>query len=362
MTAVVIAGAAVLLGGGRYFAEGSRAVRARVQGAARSAVRPERCREHCSRACAAASDCCCRSRRRRSSRRSSARSRSAAGRSARGVDAEFSRLNPIAGFGRIASVNGLVELLKALAKFAVVAGVAGLLLWRFGGDFLALGTLTLEAAIAPRGLARRRLPRGARRELAARRRGRRAVSVLAPPPAAAHDEAGGEGRAQGDRGPSRGPVANSQLAARACHRRMMADVPKADVVAMNPTHYAVALRYDAGNDEGAARRREGRRSHRVPDPPRGRSAQRADLRAPAVRARAVPHERDRQGNLAAVVRRRRASADLHLSAHGPRRRRPKGAARRARRKGKPKMPVLVDRRRAHASRSAVAGRCDGVKA
>ena len=27
---------------------------------------------------------------------------------------------------------------------------------------------------------------------------------------------------------------------------MMADVPKADVVAMNPTHYAVALRYDAG--------------------------------------------------------------------------------------------------------------------
>jgi flagellar biosynthetic protein FlhB len=29
-------------------------------------------------------------------------------------------------------------------------------------------------------------------------------------------------------------------------RRMMADVPKADVVAMNPSHYAVALRYDAG--------------------------------------------------------------------------------------------------------------------
>src|SRR5262249_25557660 len=29
-------------------------------------------------------------------------------------------------------------------------------------------------------------------------------------------------------------------------RRMMAEVPKADLVAMNPTHYAVALRYDAG--------------------------------------------------------------------------------------------------------------------
>jgi flagellar biosynthetic protein FlhB len=30
-------------------------------------------------------------------------------------------------------------------------------------------------------------------------------------------------------------------------RRMMGDVPKADLVAMNPTHYAVALRYDARN-------------------------------------------------------------------------------------------------------------------
>src|SRR5690606_12078484 len=28
-------------------------------------------------------------------------------------------------------------------------------------------------------------------------------------------------------------------------RRMMADVPQADLVAVNPTHYAVALRYDA---------------------------------------------------------------------------------------------------------------------
>ncbi len=28
-------------------------------------------------------------------------------------------------------------------------------------------------------------------------------------------------------------------------RRMMADVPKADVVVTNPTHYAVALKYDA---------------------------------------------------------------------------------------------------------------------
>jgi flagellar biosynthetic protein FlhB len=57
-------------------------------------------------------------------------------------------------------------------------------------------------------------------------------------------------------------------------RRMMAQVPKADVVVTNPTHYAVALRYDPatmtapivlakGADLLAARIRELAREHRV---------------------------------------------------------------------------------------------------
>jgi flagellar biosynthetic protein FlhB len=32
-------------------------------------------------------------------------------------------------------------------------------------------------------------------------------------------------------------------------KRMMAEVPKADVVITNPTHYAVAIRYDKTKDE-----------------------------------------------------------------------------------------------------------------
>ena len=58
-------------------------------------------------------------------------------------------------------------------------------------------------------------------------------------------------------------------------RRMMAEVPKADVVVTNPTHYAVALRYEEGRmgaprvvakgaDEVAARIRELAAEHRVP--------------------------------------------------------------------------------------------------
>src|SRR5690606_14898544 len=56
---------------------------------------------------------------------------------------------------------------------------------------------------------------------------------------------------------------------------MMQDVPKADVIVVNPTHYAVALRYDEKNmraptvvakgvDLMAARIREVANEHRVP--------------------------------------------------------------------------------------------------
>jgi flagellar biosynthetic protein FlhB len=65
-----------------------------------------------------------------------------------------------------------------------------------------------------------------------------------------------------------------QMRAERARRRMMANVPKADVIITNPTHYAVALQYDPakmavpkvvakGIDEVAARIREVAREHRV---------------------------------------------------------------------------------------------------
>ena len=58
------------------------------------------------------------------------------------------------------------------------------------------------------------------------------------------------------------------------HRRMMADIPKADVIITNPTHYAVALQYDAetltapivlakGEDYLALKIKEMAREHRI---------------------------------------------------------------------------------------------------
>jgi flagellar biosynthetic protein FlhB len=157
----------------------------------------------------------------------------------------FSRLNPLTGFGRVASVNGLVELLKALAKFAIVAAVAGLLLWRFGGDFLALGTLTLEAAIGRAawligvclmGLAASLLLVAAADVPFQFWHHRRQLRMT-------KQEAKDELKETEGRPEVRSRIRTLQRAL--ATRRMMADVPKADLVAVNPSHYAVALRYDA---------------------------------------------------------------------------------------------------------------------
>jgi flagellar biosynthetic protein FlhB len=162
-----------------------------------------------------------------------------------GLTPNFARLSPVAGLRRIASWSGLVELVKALAKFAVVAGVAAWLLWRFGGDFLELGTLTLEAAI------------GRAAWLAGVCLAGLAASLLLVAAAdvpfqfwhhhrqlrMTKQEAKDEQKETEGRPEVRSRIRSLQRAL--ATRRMMADVPTADVVAMNPTHYAVALRYDA---------------------------------------------------------------------------------------------------------------------
>jgi flagellar biosynthetic protein FlhB len=76
-----------------------------------------------------------------------------------------------------------------------------------------------------------------------------------------------------------------QIRSERSRRRMMANVPKATVVITNPTHYAVALRYESGVsaapicvakgvDEVAFKIRETAEAHAVPiveDPPLARA-------------------------------------------------------------------------------------------
>lgn len=159
---------------------------------------------------------------------------------------DFSRLNPVIGLKRIFGLQGLVELGKALAKFLVVGSIAALVVWWLLTDIIALGDMPAMAAIA-RGawlLALATLLMSSALALVA------AVDVpwqvwshrrnLRMTRQEVRDELKEtEGRPEVR---SRIRAAQREMA----RRRMMQEVPRADVVVTNPTHYAVALRYQAG--------------------------------------------------------------------------------------------------------------------
>src|SRR6185312_13071145 len=60
---------------------------------------------------------------------------------------DFSRLSPAAGFGRVFSMRGVVELAKAFAKFGLVALVAVVFLWLKTNELLGLGSEPTAASI-----------------------------------------------------------------------------------------------------------------------------------------------------------------------------------------------------------------------
>lgn len=188
---------------------------------------------------------------------------------------DFSRLSPGAGFARMFSLNGAVELAKAFAKFLALALVAALVLWQQSGAILGLsaqpapvaimhaasmaafallmlaGTLALIAAVD--------VPWQLWRYREGLRMTRAQVREELKETEGAPEIKGRIRKIQNER----------------ARRRMMREVPKADVVVVNPTHFAVALRYDEqrmrapvvvakGQDLIAARIRALAEEHRVP--------------------------------------------------------------------------------------------------
>ncbi|HEX4024323.1 MAG TPA: flagellar biosynthesis protein FlhB [Steroidobacteraceae bacterium] len=157
---------------------------------------------------------------------------------------DFSRLDPISGLKRMFSTRGLIELGKALARFVVVAAVTVVLLMKQFHRYAGLGIeptrvgvihallLTGEALIALGGalavIALVDVPLAIWQYYKGLRMTRQEVRDE-------HKETEGSPETR-----SRVRRVQQQLA----RRRMMQQVPKADVVVTNPTHYAVALRYD----------------------------------------------------------------------------------------------------------------------
>ena len=164
--------------------------------------------------------------------------------SAQAMQPKFSRMNPAAGLKRMFSMHALAELLKALAKFFVLLGVALLVLKADQDDLLALGHEALEPALRHSALivAKSAIWLACGLILIA------AVDVpfqlwdnrqkLMMTKQEVRDEyKDSEGK----------PEVKSrirQLQREMAQRRMMDAVPQADVVITNPTHFAVALKYD----------------------------------------------------------------------------------------------------------------------
>jgi flagellar biosynthetic protein FlhB len=188
---------------------------------------------------------------------------------------KFSRLNPMSGVKRMFSSKAVVELGKALAKFAVVGIVAVLVLRGQTPALLALGSEPTAAAI---GHAIRLCGQGliwvsAGMLLIAGFDVPYQVWQYAQQLKMTREEVRQEMKEAEGSPELKGHIRRMQR--EIASRRMMQEVPNADVIVTNPTHFAVALRYDdkrmrapivvaKGADLIAARIREVASDHNVP--------------------------------------------------------------------------------------------------
>jgi flagellar biosynthetic protein FlhB len=159
---------------------------------------------------------------------------------------DFSKLNPIKGLGRMFGVDAFVNFLKTLVKLATVAAVAWMVLKPRMAELQDLPALN-PAAILPLSFEiTRALVIAVLCVMAAisgfdwfwsRFRFMQRMRMTREEVKQDHKESDGDPHVK---------QRQKQIRSDRSRRRMMQAVPKATVVVMNPTHYAVALKYDQG--------------------------------------------------------------------------------------------------------------------
>jgi flagellar biosynthesis protein FlhB len=156
-----------------------------------------------------------------------------------------SKIDPIKGLKRIFSAKGLVELLKSTLKFLLIGGMTVLLLWQLAPSLMLLGALEPEAALAKALY----LIGWASVALASTLILLAIIDVPFQKWQYSRDLKMTQREVRDEYKDTEGKpeVKNRirQMQLEMSMRRMMQAVPEADVVVTNPTHYAVALRYDA---------------------------------------------------------------------------------------------------------------------
>ena len=204
--------------------------------------------------------------------------------SAEALKPDFKRMDPFKGAKNLIGMQFVFESAKTVVKFAVVGAIASIALLGQLDELGALVGLPADALLA----------RGADLILAIAQRAGLAYLAIAAIDYAwqryRHEKnmkMDKEEVKQEFKQETVSPEVRSAMRRRqmqAARARMMADVPGADVVVTNPTHFAVALRYDGtspapvvvakGRDIVAARIRSVASDHDVPvisDPPLARA-------------------------------------------------------------------------------------------
>ncbi|KIO49113.1 flagellar biosynthesis protein FlhB [Nitrosospira sp. NpAV] len=162
------------------------------------------------------------------------------------LEPKFDRLNPISGVGRMFSLNSLIELAKALLKAGLIGGAGVWTIWHHKEAVLSLiaapiavgaghmGNLVVMSFLAIAGtmvlIAAVDVPFKLWDHY-------RKLKMTKEEVRQENKETDGD------------PQMKARIRAKqreVARKRMMAEVPKADVIVTNPTHYSVALKYDDG--------------------------------------------------------------------------------------------------------------------
>jgi len=195
--------------------------------------------------------------------------------SAEALQPKFERLDPVEGLGRIFAMRGLVELGKSLLKLVLIGAVLVMVMKNWQTELMGTGRGDVAS--------------GAVRAMALLGRGALLFgTVLALIGGAdalyqkydhtkrlrmTRQELKDEAKESDGNPELKGRIRQMQF--QMARKRMMQELPKADVVVTNPSHFAVALRYDEGRmgaprviakgvDELALQIRLVAGSHRIP--------------------------------------------------------------------------------------------------
>lgn len=157
---------------------------------------------------------------------------------------KFSKMNPASGLKRMFGLQGWVELLKSIVKVILIFSVAGSLFKGYLDQFMTLSSLSLRAAMIQAGdiILFGFLILSSTLILI--------VAIDVPYQLwnnnkqlkMTKQEVKDESKQQEGNPEIKGQIRRKQM--EMAQQRMMDEVPKADVIVTNPTHFAIALKYD----------------------------------------------------------------------------------------------------------------------